>query len=296
MQKSRVTIGVCVKNSENSIADAIDSIHDQDFPHELMEIIFVDDGSEDKTLSIINSRVQSMGLKFRIFHHQWKGLGYSRNLVVSSANGEYIIWVDGDMSLPQDFVRKQVKYMDGNPDVGIGKGRYGMRHITGLVAYLENLDALVKLLYDRQTTSSEPLGTGGCIYRVEAIREAGGFDENITGVGEDMDAEYRILASGWLLQVTNAEFYERRRNTWKELWTEYFWHGSGGRKILMKVSPRSMLLRIFPPTVFLTVISRSCSAYKLTHKKIVFVLPLQWIFKRMAWFLGFTMSARKCYV
>ena len=290
MKKPKVTIGVCVKNSENSITDAINSIIDQDFPHELMEAIFVDDGSTDKTLPIIESYVPKIGMQVKMFHHEWKGLGYSRNIVVNNANSEYIIWVDGDMSLSKDFVRKQVEFMDRNPDVGIGKGKYGINHTTSLVAYLQNIEAIVEFLNCEQKTVSKPLGTGGSIYRVEAIRKVGGFNENIKGVGEDMDAEYRIRTTGWLLQTTTADFYENRRNNWKDLWNEYFWHGSGGRIIFNKVSPHSMLYKMFPPTTILTVISRSCNAYKLTHKKVVFLLPLQWIFKRIAWCLGFAMS------
>ena len=54
MYRPEVTLGVCVRNCEGYIEEAIGSIINQDFPHELMEMIFVDDGSEDDTLSIIH--------------------------------------------------------------------------------------------------------------------------------------------------------------------------------------------------------------------------------------------------
>jgi glycosyltransferase involved in cell wall biosynthesis len=290
LMRPKVTIGVCVKNGASYIGDAINSIINQSFPLQLMEVVFVDDGSTDRTLPIIESYVPKMNIQVKIFHHQWKGLGYSRNVVINNANGEYIIWVDADMILPENFVTMQVEFMDKNSDVGIAKGRYGIQSTTSLVAYLQNIEDVVESLDCEQKPLYKPLGTGGSIYRVEAIRQVGGFDENIMGVGEDMDVEYRVRTSGWLLKTTTAEFYEKRRKKWKDLWNEYFWHGSGGRTIFNKVSPHSMLYKMFPPTIILIVVSRSCNAYKLVHKKVVFLLPLHWIFKRIAWCLGFVLS------
>jgi glycosyltransferase involved in cell wall biosynthesis len=287
--KVRVTIGVCVKNGANLVENAISSIIDQDYPHELMEAIFVDDGSEDKTFSILSSFVPRMNMKARLFHHQWKGLGYSRNVVVNNANGEYIIWVDYDMTLPKDFVRKQVEFMDKNPDVAVGKGRIGLLATTNLVAYLENVEDLIELLEYESKMVHVSLGTGGAIYRVKAIRKIGGFNEKIKGVGEDLDIEHKIRESGWLLEMTAAEFCEsaRPRDSWRKLWEKYYWYGSGGRKVFNKINPHIMLYGMFPPTILLTVVSRSCDAYRLTCKKVVFLLPLQWVFKRIAWLIGF---------
>jgi glycosyltransferase involved in cell wall biosynthesis len=280
-----------VRNGESLIGNTIKSIIDQDFPHEQMEIVFVDDGSEDRTLSIIKEFVPKMDMQVKVFCQEWKGLGAARNVVVNNANGKYIIWVDCDMVLTKDFVRKQVEFMDNNANVGIAKGRYGMYDTSNLVAYLENVDAIVKHL-DVHTVFSEPLGTGGSVYRVEAIKNVGGFDDNIRGVGEDMDAENRISKAGWLLKISTAEFYEIRRNTWRDLWNEYFWHGSGGRQIAHKVNPHSLLYRLFPPKVILTEFFCSCIAYRLTHKKVVFLLPIHWIFKRLAWCIGFATRHR----
>jgi len=289
---TRVTLGVCVKNGEIPIGNAIKSIIDQDFSHELMEVLFVDDGSEDKTLSIIRDFAPKMDMNVKIFSQKWKGLGAARNVVVNNTNAKYIIWVDCDMVLTKDFVRQQVEFMDKNPNVGIAKGRYGIYEVCSLVAYLENVEALVKHL-DERNFSSEALGTGGSIYRVEAIMDVNGFDENITGVGEDMDVEARIRQAGWLLTVSPGEFYEVRRNSWSALWHEYFWHGSGGHQIFRKVNPHSLLYRLFPPTAILNEVFRSFVAYKLLHRKVVFLLPFHWVFKRVSWCLGFATSFLK---
>ena len=253
----------------------------------------MDDGSEDNTLSIIKSYVQRINMKAKVFHHKWRGLGATRNVVVNNANGEYIIWVDCDMRLFRDFVKKQVEFMDGKPEVGIGKGRYGISEKTSVVAYLENVEAMVEFLKSEQKQLSKPLGTGGSIYRVEAIREVGGFNESIKGVGEDIEVEHRIREAGWSLQITPAQFFEMRRGNWRALWKEYFWHGSGGVDVYKKVSPNAMLYRMFPPVAILREFSRSCNAYRLVHRKVVFLLLFHWIFKRTAWLLGFIAKLTK---
>jgi len=121
--RPKVTVGVCVRNCEGFVEEVIESIMNQDFPHELMEVIFVDDGSEDETLSIIKGHIPKMDMKVKVFHHEWKGLGYSRNVVVDNATGDFILWVDGDMVLSRDFVSGLVRFMEQNAKVGIAKGK-----------------------------------------------------------------------------------------------------------------------------------------------------------------------------
>jgi glycosyltransferase involved in cell wall biosynthesis len=282
----RVTIGVCVRNSEEIIRRAIESIIDQDFPHELLEVIFVDDGSLDGTLSIIRNYVREIDITTKIFYHQWMGLGPSRNVVVKNAIGKFIIWVDGDMQLSKHFVRKQVEFMERNPFVGIAKGKYGI-YKANFVSSLENLEFVTTNLRNCRQNSSTPLGTGGSIYRVEAIKQVGGFDENITGSGEDADAECRVKSKGWLLDTTDAVFYEIRRETWQSLWNEYFWHGKGGSHMLKhKRWIDNKTYNFFPPIALLKALLRVPKAYRLSGQKLAFMMPLHYIFKRAAWLFG----------
>jgi len=284
----KVTIGVCVKNAEATIKEAIDSVLNQDFPHELMELIVVDGYSGDKTLSIIKENLKNTDIRSKIFCEN-KGLGYARQIVVDNAEGKYIVWVDGDMVLPRDYVSKQVEFMERNPKMGIAKGRYGIRKGSSLVATLEDLEFLLSFRCEGEV-SSRPLATSGCIYRIKAIRQVGGFDENIKGVGEDMDAEYRVRAAGWLLCITPAIFYEKRRETWKSLWDEYFWHGRGGYRLLEKDVRIINFYKMWPPVALATKLLHIPAAYRLARRKVVLLLPLHYIFKRIAWFLGFVKS------
>jgi len=289
----KVTIGVCVRNCQETISMAINSIMAQNFPHELMEVIFVDDGSEDETLSIIREYASKMDMRVKIFHHKWRGLGYSRNVVVQNASGEYIIWVDGDMILPKDHVQLQVKFMDENPKVGIGKAKYAIFSKENVVALLEDVPFII-LGLQNYPQALKLAGTGGSIYRTNAVRQVGSFDDRLTGVGEDIDVAYRIMLNNWAIERSPASFFELRENSWRDLWKKYVWYGYGNFWVYRKNKEIFKLYKMIPPASLIAGLLYSFPAYKLTGKKIVFLLPVHFIFKSVAWSYGFIKAYFRC--
>lgn len=289
--KPIVTIGVCVRNSAFTLREAIDSIISQDFPHELMEVIFVDDGSTDKTLSIIQEYVSSTDIPARVFHDSWKGLGHVRNVVVDNAESDFILWADGDMVLSKDYVRKLVGFMKQHPELGITKGKQSLEPGGNLLATLETYSRVASRMvdYSSEEAQHKSMGTGGCIYRIKAIKQVGGFDSDITGYGEDFDAEFRIRKAGWLLCTTDVQFrdYERGRISWKDLWRRYFQRGYDQHRLSRKRRAMINFNRMLPPAAFLAGLFHSVKIYRLTSRKVAFLLPLQYVFKMTAWCLGF---------
>lgn len=279
----KVTIGFCVKNNEATIREALDSIIGQDFPHELMEVIVVDGHSKDNTLTITRDAFLNSDIKVRFFQEN-KGLGIARQMVVDHADGDYIVWVDGDMVLASDHVSKQVDFMESKPRVGIAGGKFAIYPGENLIASLESIEWVVGDYMHGKKASLKPIlhRAGGCIYRVKAIREVGGFDRNINGALEDLDAEYRIGQLGWYTYfITDAVFNDRRRDSFRAIWRENFWYGYGGHYFLHKYR------RSVSTSAFFAGLQRSFVAYKLTHRKIVFFFPLQYYFKKVAWYFGF---------
>ncbi|MEM2145431.1 MAG: glycosyltransferase [Candidatus Jordarchaeaceae archaeon] len=285
-EKPMVTIGVCVRNCEDTLRDAIESILSQDFPHRLIEVIFVDDGSIDQTLQIIEEYLYKMDMNVKLFHHSWKGLGFSRNIVVTNASGKYIIWVDGDMMITKDHVRKQVDFMEKNPNVGIAKAQYGLSNNQSFVAMLEDIPFIV-LSLQNHLQGLKLSGTGGSIYRVSAIRQVGGFDEKLSGVGEDLDAAYRLMSANWAIRKSPAIFFEKRETSWKSLWRKYVWYGYGNFWVYCKNKRVITPYKMIPPVSLIVGLLYSFPAYKVTRKKVVFLLPIHFIFKSTAWLLGF---------
>jgi glycosyltransferase involved in cell wall biosynthesis len=286
-----VTIGVCVRNCEGSIKDAIDSIMTQDFHHDRIKVVFVDDGSEDRTLSIIRDCVHKMDMAAVVFHTPWKGLGNARNLVVANAEGDYILWVDGDMMLSRDFLRKLVEFMEKNSKAGIVKGRQALLPGCNLLATLEGYSRAYGRMVDYQSQKGrfKAVGTGGALYRIGAVRQVGGFDDNLKGYNEDWDVELRLRQAGWSFHTVNVTFYDYERYglTWKSLWRRYWLRGYFTHYFLHKNRGMIKHYRMFPPAAFLSGLVSSLKLFKLTRQKAVFLLAFQSTFKMTAWYIGF---------
>lgn len=289
--RPKVTIGVCVRNSAETLIEAIESIRDQDYPHELLEVIFVDDGSQDETSSVIDEYSSSVNATTNVIHTKWSGLGHARNLVLSKASGHYIVWVDGDMVLSKDFVRQLVDHMERNPSVGVAKGKQDLQPGGNLLATLETYSRAVGRMIDYNSSKGRyrALGTGGSIYRTKVIERAQGFDEKLRGYGEDWDAEIRIRAGGWLLDTVDVRFsdYEKYKITWKSLWRRYWLRGYHSHFFLHKNRGLIKHYRMFPPAAFLNGIFQSRLVFRLTNDTEAFLLPLQHVFKTTAWYVGF---------
>ncbi|MHA1851888.1 MAG: glycosyltransferase [Candidatus Heimdallarchaeaceae archaeon] len=285
MEQFQVSIGICIRNCEKTIDRVIHSIIQQDYPHKLMELIVVDDGSTDMTFNHVKRLTSKIGIYMKVYRQNWKGLGAARNIVVRNAKGKYIIWVDGDMELPKDHVRKQVEFMEKNPKVGAAKARYKSLNSAKNVVILENSRA-----FHFRSENSNIVGTGGSIYRVKAIREIGGFDERIRGAGEDIDALLRMRERGWVLARTDAEFYEHFRESWRDLWSEYYWWGYGAHFVKHKHKGKISVIRRLPLASFLIAIVRFLYIFKSDRKLIYLLLPFHSLFKDSAWIFGFIRS------
>jgi glycosyltransferase involved in cell wall biosynthesis len=288
-----VTIGICVRNGENMLPNSVDSIISQDFPAEQLQIIFVDDGSVDSTPEIINRYLPLFGNRAKFFKTSWMGLGHARNLIVKEADGEFILFVDADEILTPEYVKTQVVTLQKHSQVAITSGIF--KTVPGnFILSLEVAPYIVNQKnYGKPKTllwkNDKLIGTGGTAFRAQAIRQAGGFDESIKGAGEDTDLILRIKKAGWHLKPNMAELYELHSGLSKprDLWKKYFWYGYGCQKSYHKTGSAFSLPRMTPMVGFVTGMFYSFPAYKFLYQKQVFLLPLHFGFKHVAWIFGF---------
>ena len=92
--KPLVSITLSAYNVEQYIARSLDCIINQSLKN--IEIICIDDGSKDKTLSILNTYAAKDKRIIVVAKPKNEGLAVARNQALAMAKGKYITFVDGD--------------------------------------------------------------------------------------------------------------------------------------------------------------------------------------------------------
>ena len=130
-----VSIGMPVFNCEKTLSAAVQSILNQTYSN--WELILIDDGSKDLTLTIASS-FQDRRIKV-ITDGQNKQLPMRLNQAIALSKGKYFARMDGDdISYPERFQR-QVEYLENHPEINllgtasINFDRDG--HATGVLAW-----------------------------------------------------------------------------------------------------------------------------------------------------------------
>jgi glycosyltransferase involved in cell wall biosynthesis len=273
----KTTVGVCVKNSERTIKGAIAGILNQNYPREQMQVIIVDGCSTDRTLPIIKNMISETDMSVEILSDKGKGLGAARQTVVDNAKGNYIVFVDGDVELQEDFVQKQVDFMEKNPKVATAVGKYMFKEGN-----------LLSTVWSLCCHVVPPMGTDGTIFRLEALRQVEGFDENIRGAAEDTDVILRIRKKGWEISANEeAQFYHNCRQSLREFWKEQAWIGSGSHYLNHKHGCLNPLWHSIPAGSFRYGLKLAIESYGSTNRKTSFLIPPLLVFGKIAWWFGF---------
>lgn len=98
-----VSVVMPVYNVEEYLEQAIESLLNQSMKH--IEIIAVDDGSTDCSLEILK-RYESLDKRVKVFSQKNQYAGVARNLGLSKAKGEYILFLDSDDFFENNLVKE----------------------------------------------------------------------------------------------------------------------------------------------------------------------------------------------
>lgn len=92
-----------VYNGEEYLSQSIDCILNQSLKD--LELICVDDGSEDDSLKILNE-YKKKDDRIQVYHQENRGGGAARNVALTHACGDYVYFMDADDILKQDALKQ----------------------------------------------------------------------------------------------------------------------------------------------------------------------------------------------
>lgn len=111
----KVSVIMPCYNDGKYIMEAIDSIVKQTYPD--WELIIVDDGSDDEETKTIINEIQNP--KIKVFHTEHLRPAGARNYGIQKAEGTYILPVDSDDRIHEEYMEKAVKMIESNPRIGV---------------------------------------------------------------------------------------------------------------------------------------------------------------------------------
>jgi len=139
------------------------------------EVLIVVEQSGDGTLEIA-SRITSQQAHFQVIDNRvQRGKGHAVRSGMNRARGEFVFYMDADLSVPLPEVAAFLRHWEENPeiDVLIGNRRHALSRITRRQAWLRRTMGQVfnKILHERGLASLHDTQCGFKAFRRKACRE-----------------------------------------------------------------------------------------------------------------------------
>ncbi|MBC7130184.1 glycosyltransferase family 2 protein [Candidatus Bathyarchaeota archaeon] len=225
-----VSVLIPARNEEKVIGRLLQRMVELTYPKDKLQVIVVDDGSEDRTGEIAEKYAEDYDF-ITVVQRYGCGVGRGKasalNAGLKYASGEILLCFDADYYPQRDIVEKLVKeFVD--PSVGAVQGRVVVLNepyniVTRLVA-LERIGGyrVDQEARDRLGLIAQFGGTVGAVRR-SLLESLGGWDENI--LAEDTDLTFRLYLAGYKVKyVGDAECYEEAVDSWRAYWKQrYRW-------------------------------------------------------------------------
>jgi glycosyltransferase involved in cell wall biosynthesis len=113
-----VSIAIITYNQKEYLKECIESVLEQDY--ENIEIVVADDCSTDGTQEMLKGYEEKYPNKFVLkLSDRNQGITKNSNLAHFACKGKYIAWMGGDDLMLPGKIRRQVEYMENNPECTI---------------------------------------------------------------------------------------------------------------------------------------------------------------------------------
>lgn len=239
----RVSVIIPFRNEEENLPKLWQSLKKQNYPENCIEIIFIDDHSEDGGLTFLEKATAQTTFQVKILNLEGDDFGKKSAISkgIAHASHELIFCTDADCYFAENWISLRVKPFE-DPMIQMSPG---MVYIAGdsLWAKLQSIEFASLLATG---AASAALGLSGMAnganlaYRKEAFLSIGGYQTNAhIASGDDeflLDAAYKQYGSRSIFfqNIPGSEVYTRPASTfsqffsqrirWASKWNKKKWH------------------------------------------------------------------------
>ena len=176
--KIEISVLISAYNQEKYIARCLRSLLNQSFDFEKFEIIIVNDGSSDRTLFVAELFKSPKSSLIKIINNKKNlGLPASLNKAIHLSKGKYIVRIDSDDWVSNDFLKLLYTYLDNN-------------NYMDAIACDYNLVDKNEEVLERKNCFIDPIACG-IMFKKKDLLEIGLYDETFH-CNEEIDLRIRF--------------------------------------------------------------------------------------------------------
>jgi len=193
-----VSIIVPGYNEEVTAIKTIQSLLQTEYPS--FEIIFIDDGSKDKTYELVNQAYGNHPL-VQVLTKPNGGKASALNFGINHAKNDFVVCIDADTQLKKDAIYHLMAFFT-DTEIGAVAGTVKVGNENNLITLWQSIEYITAQNMDRRafdlinSITVVPGAIGA--FRKSAIYKAGGF--TLDTLAEDCDLTMRILKQGYIVR------------------------------------------------------------------------------------------------
>jgi glycosyltransferase involved in cell wall biosynthesis len=201
--KPKVSIIIPCYNDDKYLLKTINCVRSQTFTS--WECIIINDGSRDRTENII-LQISSQDNRLKYIYQENTGVCIARNNAIKTSVGEYVLCLDANDLISENFLEETVKLLDSNADIMVA---------SSVVKFFGRSSGILNVVsYDLGVLLAENQLVITSLFRRSDFDKVGGFNLNMNEGFEDWDFWISILKNkGLVACATEATFYYRLLNT-----------------------------------------------------------------------------------
>lgn len=213
------------------------------------EVILVDNGSTDTSLSIIQDwRRQARPCTFRLLREETPGASAARNAGIRASQSEIVAFTDSDCAPQSDWLAHlMAPFADGSIGAVAGRiiGQFDRSLCERFCSLYTLQSAADRKTYREWTPWSGGFPTANLAVRRQLLEQLHGFDEGVTIYGEDYDLCARLYErQAALVYTPTASVAHHHRTTVAGLIRQAFGFGRSHAYLLHRHHPKGLWIEL----------------------------------------------------